>query len=174
MATRASIIAKAQSDMSDLGAGISATDSAGIANHFYYGLNDACSRVQVGTSDGDLASITNDQVRILSLATQYYTTRSIVKKYISIPRVDQDLVSRDNFARVMEFLRFVKQELEEALSGSDIPPEVSRPSESVVTWATGFDGGSGPSEGNNQQKRSGDFFVDEFGVDRTDYTDDET
>lgn len=173
MATRAELISEAKSDLGELGAGLSSTDSAGQKNYVYYALNKAMARC--GLVDADLASITNDQRRILLIGTQFYTLQAVVKNYISIPRVDASQVSRDTFARIMELLRFLDDEFRDALSGKDIPPEISRPAEQVVTWATGFDGGDSSgrnSEGNVSQINTNDLYIDDLGRDLTTYEDD--
>lgn len=173
MATRAELISEAKSDLGELGAGLSSTDSAGQKNYVYYALNKAMARC--GLVDADLASITNDQRRILLIGTQFYTLQAVVKNYISIPRVDASQVSRDTFARIMELLRFLDDEFRDALSGKDIPPEISRPTESIVTWSTGPDGGDygGRSvEGDNHHINQNDDYICDLGIQRGNYTDD--
>jgi hypothetical protein len=171
MATRASLITKARNELGELGAGVSQTDSAAQGNHYHFAINDALGIL--GLTDADLTSADNNTLRIVSIGVQYYVMRSLVKAFISIPRLDTDQVSRDHFARAMELLRWTKKEFEAAISGEDIPREESRYAESVVTWATGFDGASDNSvEGNVGQKRSNDFYIDDLGIDRSSYTDD--
>lgn len=172
MATRADLIIKARSELGEIGAGVSQTDTASQGNHFHFAINDACSRVGIGSTDTDLANADNQTMRLLSLGVQFYVTKALVKAFISIPRLNSDQISRDNFARVMELMRWNAQEFEDALSGKDIPPEVNRPAFQVVTWASPNDGaGQNSKEGNNSQTNS-DFYVDEMGRDLTDYTDD--
>jgi len=157
--------------MSELGAGVSSTDTAALNNLFHFALNDSLARMGLG--DSDVASFTNDQIRIASIGTQMYVTKALVKRFISIPRMNSDQVSRDHFARVMELLRWTAKEFEDALSGADVPVEISRPSESIQTWGSPSDGaGQHSAEGNNYQRNPGEFYISEFGEDLTDYNDD--
>lgn len=172
MPTRSDLIVMSRNELGELGAGVSQIDTALQGNHFHFAINQACSRVGIGSTDADLANADNNTMRLLSLGVQYYVTKALVKAFISIPRLNVDQVSRDNFARVMELLRFNKQEFEDAISGNDIPPEINRPAFNVVTWASPNDGaGQNSREGNNFQKH-GDFYIGEFGEDRTTYEDD--
>lgn len=172
MPTRADLIIKARSELGEIGAGVSQTDTAAQGNHFHFAINDACSRVGVGSTDGDLANADNQTMRLLSLGVQFYVTKALVKAFISIPRLNVDQVSRDNFARVMELLRWNAKEFEDAISGNDTPPEINRPAFSVVTWASPNDGaGDRSREGNNYQT-GGDLYIDEMGRDLTNYEND--
>lgn len=168
MATRAEIIVKVKSELTDLAGGVSVTDTAAAGNLFYYALNDALSQYGLGITDGDLTSITPNDVRIVSVGVQYFITRDLVKKFISTPRLDQDAVSRDKFSRLTELWRLLQNEWKDALSGADSPPEISRPAESIVTWGGPSDGSTyNSSEGNNEQRNSDEFYITEMGSDIT-------
>jgi hypothetical protein len=172
MATRAEIIAKVKSELQDLHFNMGTTDSAAYANLYHYCLNDALSQMGLGTTDGDLTSITSNQVRIASIGCQYYFVRAIVKKKISEPRVSNDQVSRDSFGRIMEFLRFIKKDWSDALSGADTPPEINSYSESISVWGSINDGGTDPtSEGDTGQRNSNELSIDEFGRNSSEYED---
>jgi hypothetical protein len=162
MATRAEIITKTVTDLADLAFGISTTDTAG--NPFYYALNDACAQYGVASTDLALANASNEQIRIISLGTQMFIIRRMIKKYITTPRVDKDAISRDKFGRLTELYRLVRSDFKDALSGEDRPNEINRPgTEQVVTWTTGYD-----DDNNN----ANDFRMDDLGRDLTTYSDD--
>lgn len=171
--TRANLIVKVKSELGPLDFNTSTTDSAGAGNLYHYAINDAGAHAQITTTDVYLANATDNEVRILSLGTQYYFIKSIIKKKLSEPRVDHDNVSRDTFNRLMEFLRFIRKDFLDAISGEDVPPEVVRPAESIQTWGSPSDGASmRSSEKNNFQRSSGEFYITDMGEDLTDYNDD--
>lgn len=172
MATRAEIIAKAKQELSFIGAGLSSTDTT--AGDFYHPLNDALARM--GYGDSDVAAFSLNSVRIASIGTCYYVLKMYVKRMISVPRMDVDQISRDKFARTMELLREYEDEFMKALSGEDIPPEISRPAESIVTWSSGSGYGEdqtgASSAGEDRGVTTGDHNIDDLGIDTTDYSDD--
>lgn len=173
MSSRAEIIAKTKSDLGDLNFNVSTTDTAANGNLYFYALNDSLSQMGIGTTDGDLASVSLNDVRVASIGCQYYFIKSIIKKKLSEVRVDHDNVSRDTFSKIMEFMRIVKKDWEDALSTADLGIEVNRYAESVVTWGSSGDNASFRStEGNNAKKDNSDLYISEFGEDLTNYQDD--
>jgi hypothetical protein len=166
MATRAEIITQAQIALDLLGQGLDTTDDS--TGDFHFPLN--YTLTQMRKTDSEVASFTDNEVRMAVIGTEYHVLERLSKRYYG---TCSDSGEKKKFDYIMRLLAHAKKRWLAALAGDDIPDPIDSIAEEVLAWGSPLGDRTVDEYDTGEPAKDAPFQINEFGTDESDYSTDD-